>query len=121
MLNIQNAVERTIVEISGPLDCVKVADYKSRIYQLIESAKRPVFLDLSKVNFIDPSGVGLISTLFRGLQSIGFTLTVGNLSGQPLDFMEKLNVLDALGYVPTTHTFASETSTQAFGLEKEVA
>ncbi len=97
MLEISKNHGQQVVHISGPLDCVTVSSYKGQIHHLLNTVTDHVILDMAKVSFVDPSGIGLISTLFRGLRTRGLKLSVGPISGQPFEFLKQLKLLETLG------------------------
>jgi anti-anti-sigma factor len=72
------------------------ASYVSRIRTHIErlaDASEDVVLDLSKVEFVDSSGLGALVFLHKRLVSKGHKLKVVGLRGQPLQLFTNLHLV----------------------------
>jgi len=68
-----------IVRLSGRLDAKSVEDIKAGMKNLTNAA---VALDLTKVNFVDSSALGLIVSVFRKVQEDGGRFCLFGLSAQ---------------------------------------
>lgn len=68
-----------VVRLSGRLDAKSVEDLKAEMKGLNNQA---VALDLTKVNFVDSSALGLIVSVFRRIQESGGKFCLFGLSAQ---------------------------------------
>jgi anti-anti-sigma factor len=73
-------VEGVVMELSGELDLSTVPMFVEAIDEVLGDAPPLVELDLSKLSFIDSSGVGAYVTAYRRAMAKGSRLSVGDRS-----------------------------------------
>ncbi len=78
--------------IDEDLDASYVARVRPEMEQLADSGE-DVLLDLSKVEFVDSSGLGILVFLHKRLVSNGHKLKIVGLKGQPLQLFTNLHLL----------------------------
>ncbi len=78
--------------IDDDLDAAYVSRVRPQIERLAESGE-DVTLDLSKVEFVDSSGLGALVFLHKRLVSKGHKLKVVGLRGQPLQLFTNLHLV----------------------------
>lgn len=78
--------------IDDDLDASYVARVRPEIERLAEAGE-DVLLDLSKVEFVDSSGLGILVFLHKRLISTGHKLKIIGLKGQPLQLFTNLHLL----------------------------
>jgi anti-sigma B factor antagonist len=78
--------------IEDDLDATYVTRLRPQIERLAEAGE-DVFLDLSKVEFIDSSGLGALVFLHKRLVAKGHKLKVIGLKGQPLQLFTNLHLV----------------------------
>ncbi len=79
-------------QIDDDLDASYVSRVRPHIERLAESGE-DVILDLSKVEFVDSSGLGALVFLHKRLVSKGYKLKVVGLRGQPLQLFTNLHLV----------------------------
>ncbi|MGO9982871.1 MAG: STAS domain-containing protein [Rhodomicrobium sp.] len=79
-------------QIDDDLDASYVARARPAIERLAE-ASEDVVLDLSKVEFVDSSGLGALVFLHKRLVSKGHKLKIVGLKGQPLQLFTNLHLV----------------------------
>ncbi len=84
---------------------------RDRLEQVAVAAFGNVELDLSRVDFIDGSGMGAIAYLYKNLVARGRRLVLTGAVGQPREMLERLGVARMLSPVvapvaPTAPAFA---------------
>jgi anti-sigma B factor antagonist len=79
-------------EIDDDLDAAYVSRVRPYIDHLAQ-ADEDVILDLSKVEFVDSSGLGALVSLHKRLISNGRKLKVVGLRGQPLQLFTNLHLI----------------------------
>ena len=79
-------------EIDDDLDAAYVSRVRPHIERLAQ-AEEDVVLDLSKVEFVDSSGLGALVFLHKRLVSKGHKLRVVGLRGQPLQLFTNLHLV----------------------------
>lgn len=78
--------------IDDDLDASYVGRVRPQIERLAE-ADEDVVLDLSKVQFIDSSGLGILVFLHKRLAAKGHKLKIVGLKGQPLQLFTNLHLV----------------------------
>jgi anti-anti-sigma factor len=79
-------------DVDGDFDTPYLKQFGEQIQSLAE-ATEDVMLDLSRVNFVDSSGIGALVTLHKRLVSRGHRLRVSGLRGQPLQLFINLKLI----------------------------
>jgi anti-sigma B factor antagonist len=79
-------------ELDDDLDAAYVSRVRPHIDRLAQ-ADEDVVLDLSKVEFVDSSGLGALVFLHKRLVSKGHKLRVVGLRGQPLQLFTNLHLV----------------------------
>ena len=79
-------------QIDDDLDASYVSRVRPHIERLAEAGE-DVILDLSKVEFVDSSGLGALVFLHKRLVSKGYKLKVVGLRGQPLQLFTNLHLV----------------------------
>ena len=79
-------------DIDGEFGAVYLDRYREQIDSLAEAAG-DVMLDLSRVSFIDSTGIGALVTLHKRLVAKGHRLRVLGLRGQPLQLLINLKLV----------------------------
>ncbi|MBB1487344.1 STAS domain-containing protein [Oceanospirillum sediminis] len=88
--------EFEVLDISGELDCVSVAEHKDRMENIPDKFKRHIICDLSKVTFMDSSGIGALVFLFKRLREQNRKLVLVGLTGQPKELTTLLKINRAI-------------------------
>ncbi len=91
MSNLATVKEDLFLEIEGSLDALAVEVLRPRFDELVQD-KADVVIDLSKINFIDSSGIGAIVFLFKRLRSLQRNLSLVGVHGQPLELLKHLRI-----------------------------
>ncbi len=79
-------------ELDDDLDAAYVSRVRPHIERLAQ-ADEDVVLDLSRVEFVDSSGLGALVFLHKRLVSKGHKLRVVGLRGQPLQLFTNLHLV----------------------------
>lgn len=86
-----------VIALRGEFDALGTASIRAGLEQVAGSAGPAlVVLDLSRVSFIDSSGVGAIVYLFKRLKALGRNLELTGVHGQVRELIELLRVHKAL-------------------------
>ncbi len=75
------------------LDALTVPELRPAIAQLVERGGVKVVVDMSSVEVIDSSGVGVIVGLFKRMRSLGGAVRVAAVGKQPMEIF-KVMLLD---------------------------
>lgn len=85
-----------VLEIGGELDCVSVAEGKDRMERVPDSFASHIACDLSRVTFMDSSGIGSLVYLFKRLREKNRKLVLVGLQGQPKELTTLLRINRAI-------------------------
>jgi anti-sigma B factor antagonist len=84
-----------VLSICGRLDAVRVKKVRDEIINLPDKGHLKVVLDLSSLEWIDSSGVGVLVTLYKRVRSKGGSIVVGCLQRQPKEIFRLLRLESA--------------------------
>jgi anti-anti-sigma factor len=84
---IEQVQDHALVSVEGDLDSAEVQDMRGEVETVI-SAGRPVIIDISKVEFIDSSGIGLIVHIYKSLTARKVKVVLSGASEQPLELLK---------------------------------
>jgi anti-anti-sigma factor len=79
-------------DIDGDFDAGYLDQFREQVDSLAEAAE-DVMLDLSRVTFVDSTGIGALVALHRRLVARGHKLKVFGLRGQPLQLFMNLKLI----------------------------
>jgi anti-anti-sigma factor len=90
-----------VVNLKGDLDALSVPHLRGDLEAIVEDTdKQQVVLDLSRVDFIDSSGIGAIVFLFKRLKAQRRVLELSGVRDQPKQLLELLRIHQVI----TIHT-----------------
>ena len=84
---IEKADSHSVIAFEGDLDSAEVQLVRGEVEALIGDGK-PLIFDLSGVEFIDSSGIGLIVHAFRALSAKRAKVAVCGATDQPLELLK---------------------------------
>ncbi|MDF1791052.1 MAG: STAS domain-containing protein [Thalassobaculaceae bacterium] len=84
---IDRADDHAVIVFGGDLDSAEVQEARADVEALIVEGRSLVF-DLSRVEFIDSSGIGLIVHAFRALSAKRAKVAICGASDQPLELLK---------------------------------
>lgn len=84
---IERADSHSVIAFDGDLDSAEVQMARGEVEALIGEGK-PLVFDLSRVEFIDSSGIGLIVHAFRALSAKRSKVAVCGATDQPLELLK---------------------------------
>jgi anti-anti-sigma factor len=94
---IQSEPGRVRLHLRGGLDGESSRALRDGLCALTTVEAREVVIDLSNVTYLDGSGVGALSFLFKRLTARGRRLTISGVAGQPLAMLRQLGLDGLLG------------------------
>jgi len=85
----------TVLAIRGRLDAVRVGTIRADVVEQMGKGSLKVVLDLSGLDWIDSSGVGLLVTLYKQTKAKGGNVVVACLQRQPQEIFRLLRLESA--------------------------
>ncbi len=107
-MNSTSQMNPRVIEIDGDMDALMVKQYRSKFEDVVNIDKGDVTLDMSRVEFIDSSGLGALVFLFKRLTASGRALEIKGVHGQPRDMFAFLRVDQAIPVKTINDTDVSE-------------
>jgi anti-sigma B factor antagonist len=98
MLNFtrQQVIGTHVLKFQGSLDALTVPDVRPQVEALMTDATVRLVVDLTNVTTIDSSGVALIVSMFKRLRSLGGSIRIAGLQGQPREIFHFLRLDQSL-------------------------
>jgi|RhiMethySRZTD1v2_1073278.scaffolds.fasta_scaffold03003_12 anti-sigma B factor antagonist len=66
--------EHTVLEVGGEVDVYTAPRLRERLIELVEGGARHVVVDLSRVEFLDSTGLGVLVGALKRLRAVNGTL-----------------------------------------------
>ena len=85
-----------IVRLFGEMDALGCNKIRDNLEMIATSESKNITLDLSKVEFLDSSGIGVIVFLYKRLKSQKRNLEITGVQGQPQELMKLLRIETAI-------------------------
>jgi anti-sigma B factor antagonist len=82
----------TVIEASGRLDMVAAPQLKALVQSAVGSAKTPVVVELSGVQFMDSTGLGALISGLRTTRQAGSDLRIAGATSQVLTVLQMTRI-----------------------------
>ena len=69
----RTVAEHTVLEVGGEVDVYTAPRLRERLVELVDGGARDVVVDLSRVDFLDSTGLGVLVGALKRLRSAGGT------------------------------------------------
>jgi anti-sigma B factor antagonist len=93
-IEVQENTQSVLVVISGDIEMVTIKDFKEKLLQLGQSTEKDVEIDLSHVEYIDSSGVGVLISLLKMQKKKGKELKIEKVSDKVLSVLKLSSLAD---------------------------
>ena len=80
--------------VNGDIEMMSIKDFKSKLLNVGETVDKDVEIDLSNVNYIDSSGVGVLISLLKRQKSKGKSLNITKVSPKVLNVLKLSSLSD---------------------------
>lgn len=91
-LHVRLVDKKRFVGLPRDLDAETVSELRPAVASLVTGDARDMAFDMSRVRFIDSSGIGLLVFAYKRLAAAGRELTLFGLVGQPRQLIEFLRI-----------------------------
>jgi anti-sigma B factor antagonist len=93
-INITDSADSTIVVVKGDIEMMTIKDFKDKLLNLGQNSEKDIEIDLSGVDYIDSSGVGVFISLLKLQKKKGRVLKMSNVSEKVLDVLKLSSLAD---------------------------
>jgi anti-sigma B factor antagonist len=80
--------------VTGDIEMMTIKEFKEKLLNLGQSTEKDIEIDLSKVDYIDSSGVGVLISLLKIQKKKGKELRIKNVSDKVLDVLRLSSLAD---------------------------
>ncbi|MCU0821150.1 MAG: STAS domain-containing protein [Spirochaetes bacterium] len=80
--------------VSGDIEMMSIKDFKTKLFEVGEKTYKDVDIDLSNVEYIDSSGVGVLITLLKKQKSKGKGLNISKVSPKVMNVLKLSSLSD---------------------------
>lgn len=94
-INVREVRGHKIIELSGKVDFLHVEELRKFIFKFVKGNTPGIILDLSKIEYLDSSGIGLFVTIQKTMNKYGGKLGLLNVSKEIIAML-KLATIDTL-------------------------
>ena len=108
MLTYYCEASHLVVVLEGEFDALAVAEIRPELEQIQHAHAGNVIVDLSKVSFIDSSGIGALVFLYKRLVERGSNLALLGVKGQPSELLHMLRIDRVILIYPDLNTYMAE-------------
>ena len=89
--SIEPAGDQIRISVNGDLDAAMVQDMRAAVDEFVGDS-RTLVIDLSRVDFIDSAGVGLIVRAYKARQAAKAAMAIVGASGQPKELLRTTQI-----------------------------
>lgn len=82
----------TLLRIEGTLDAASAPDLRPTLDALVAEGRTAIVVDLSMLELIDSSGVGVIVSLYKRVKALGGDVRIVGVRDQPLAILRLLRM-----------------------------
>ncbi|HON79234.1 MAG TPA: STAS domain-containing protein [Spirochaetota bacterium] len=93
-IEINDTDNQVNVIVNGDIEMMTIKEFKEKLFDLGQNVDKDVELDLSNVDYIDSSGVGVLISLMKLQKKKGKTLKIAKVSSQVMNVLQLSSLSD---------------------------
>ena len=93
-ISIQENASSISVVITGDIEMITIKEFKEKLLQLGQTAEKDIEIDLSNVEYIDSSGVGVLISLLKMQKKKNKNLKIEKVSDKVLSVLKLSSLAD---------------------------
>ena len=82
------------VSVSGDIEMMTIKNFKEKLFEIGHNTDKNIEIDLSKVDYIDSSGVGVLISLLKLQKKKGKSLNIKKVSAKVLNVLKLSSLSD---------------------------
>ena len=86
--------DNVLITVSGDIEMMTIKEFKEKLFEVGQNVAKHVELDLSNVDYIDSSGVGVLISLLKLQKKKGKILKIDKVSSQVLNVLQLSSLSD---------------------------
>ncbi len=93
-IEIKESNAQVNVIVNGDIEMMTIKEFKEKLFDLGQNVDKDVELDLSNVDYIDSSGVGVLISLMKLQKKKGKNLKISKVSSQVMNVLQLSSLSD---------------------------
>jgi anti-sigma B factor antagonist len=93
-IEIKESNAQVNVVVNGDIEMMTIKEFKEKLFDLGQNVDKDVELDLSNVDYIDSSGVGVLISLMKLQKKKGKNLKISKVSSQVMNVLQLSSLSD---------------------------
>lgn len=93
-IEINESDDQVNVIVNGDIEMMTIKEFKEKLFDLGQNVDKDVELDLSNVDYIDSSGVGVLISLMKLQKKKGKNLKIAKVSSQVMNVLQLSSLSD---------------------------
>jgi len=77
-----------LITVKGDVEMMTIKDFKEKLFNIVKNTNKNVEVDLSKVDYIDSSGVGVLISLLKMQKEKNKKLKIEKVSSQVMNVLQ---------------------------------
>ena len=93
-IDIQEQGNSVSIIVNGDIEMMTIKTFKQKLFEIGQNADKDIEIDLSNVDYIDSSGVGVLISLLKLQKKKGKTLKINKVSSKVLNVLKLSSLSD---------------------------
>jgi len=93
-IDIQEQGDSVNIIVNGDIEMMTIKTFKQKLFEIGQNADKDIEIDLSNVDYIDSSGVGVLISLLKLQKKKGKTLKINKVSSKVLNVLKLSSLSD---------------------------
>jgi len=93
-IEVKETRDQVIVAVEGDIEMMTIKDFKEKLFDMGHNIQKDIEIDLSKVDYIDSSGVGVLISLLKLQNKKGKKLKITKASPKVLNVLRLSSLSD---------------------------
>ena len=97
-IDIQESQDKVTAVISGDIEMMIIKEFKTRLLDIGNNTDKDIDIDLSNVDYIDSSGIGVLITLLKLQKGKGKELKINKISPRVMDILKLSSLSEVFNF-----------------------
>ncbi len=93
-IDIKESDDRVLVTVEGDIEMMTIKTFKQKLFEIGQNIDKDIEIDLSAVDYIDSSGVGVLISLLKLQKKKGKSLNINKVSSKVLNVLKLSSLSD---------------------------
>ncbi len=93
-IDIQEKDQSVMIKVDGDIEMMSIKVFKQKLFEIGQNTEKDIEIDLSDVDYIDSSGVGVLISLLKLQKKKGKELIIEKVSSKVLNVLKLSSLSD---------------------------